>query len=87
MVAMKSSLRDQLLFTFDTREEEKKWLSGAWVGLLKQEFPWEDFGEEIMSKSGNLINFNFLGDNVMLMRGQLGKSMEEVSKDLDEWFI
>ncbi|KAL8549488.1 hypothetical protein ACS0TY_008359 [Phlomoides rotata] len=70
---------------FKATKEEKHWLDGCFLGLIKEEFPWKFNGEEIRSESGEALTLRHLGDNTVILSNSLGKAMHEMIKDLDEW--
>ncbi|KAL8499455.1 hypothetical protein ACS0TY_022425 [Phlomoides rotata] len=73
------------VFKFEATKEEKQWLDGCFLGLIKEEFPWEFYGEEIRSESGEALAIRHLGDNIVILSNSIDKSTLEMIKDMDEW--
>lgn len=45
---------------FEPRTDEIEWLSRCWVGLLKEEFSWNEDGVELQSKCGIKMKIRYL---------------------------
>lgn len=71
---------------FKTREEETRWLNDCLTGVLKQRFSWEEYGEELQEECGDLLNIRYMGDNVVLISNKSGKSGNDTTHNMDEWF-
>ncbi|XP_057779932.1 uncharacterized protein LOC130998533 [Salvia miltiorrhiza] len=70
---------------FQSSEEETSWLRFAYTGYLKEDFVWEEFGEEICSECANHLKIAPLGGNQVLIQGTQQTPINEILKDLDEW--
>lgn len=64
--------------SFQSTEEESKWLREAFTGRLKGEFTWVDHGEEILSECD-------MGSGMLLLQSGSEKTTNEVINGLDEW--
>ncbi|KAL8537704.1 hypothetical protein ACS0TY_012738 [Phlomoides rotata] len=72
-------------FVFSPTAEERNWLEKCWIGLLKNDFTWEDNGEEIQGECGIKFKLCYMGDNVVLIRNQSEFSLPEFEKEMGEW--
>ncbi|KAL8462221.1 hypothetical protein ACS0TY_033324 [Phlomoides rotata] len=77
--------RDNLV-VFDTKENERKLLKKCSVALLKDTFSWEEHGEEIQSECGKKLSLCYVGDNAVLINNISDFHMDEMIKNMDEWF-
>ncbi|KAL8509651.1 hypothetical protein ACS0TY_016757 [Phlomoides rotata] len=66
-------------FSFTPSDEERDWLAGCWLGLLKDEFSWEDNGEKIQGECEVKIKLCYMGDNVVLIRNMSELSLEDLA--------
>ncbi|KAL8547986.1 hypothetical protein ACS0TY_007323 [Phlomoides rotata] len=73
------------VFKFEATKEEKQWLEGGFIRLLKEEFSWELYGEEIRSESGKSLTLRYIGDNVVIINQSEEKDTKVVIQELDEW--
>ncbi|KAL8537033.1 hypothetical protein ACS0TY_012283 [Phlomoides rotata] len=72
-------------FKFEATKEEKQWLEGCFIGLIKEDFSWEYYGEEIRSESGKNLILRYMGDNVVIINHSEKKDTKETIYELDEW--
>lgn len=69
--------------TFIPTEEEKEWLDDAQVGLLKKEFPWDDFCRDIKKEGEPHVHVKFMGEELVLI---LNANNDSASKgELQDW--
>lgn len=77
----------QTLLAFKTRREETQWLDECIIGMLRPKFTWEEYGEELQEECGNFFIIRHMGDDIVLIQNKTGKSYEELSREMDEWFL
>ncbi|KAL8504197.1 hypothetical protein ACS0TY_022799 [Phlomoides rotata] len=73
------------VFKFKATKEDKQWLEGCFIGLIKEDFSWESYGEETRSESGKSLTLRYMGDNVVIINHSEEKDMKETILELDEW--
>lgn len=73
------------ILSFQSSEEGIGWIRGAFIGELKKEFPWREYGEEIQKESGSSLKISHVGDKMVLLQSGSEVGTEEVLKGLDEW--
>lgn len=53
--------------------------------MLKEDFSWEEDGEELQAECGNKLLMRYMGDNVVLIQNFSDFSMEALASEMDEW--
>lgn len=73
------------MFEFNPSEEESKWLKNCITGVLRKEFSWEAYHEEMQEECGDLCDLITMGDDVILIHNKTGNTNRVFETDFDEW--
>lgn len=73
------------IFSFQTKEEDRKWLEDCYSGYLKSKFSWDSHGEELLQESSGILNIKPMGGNLVLLKSVGDKKTEDVLFEFDEW--
>ncbi|KAL6577320.1 hypothetical protein OROMI_011596 [Orobanche minor] len=74
----------EIPITFSSKEEDSAWLKDSLVGLLKDEYDWEEHEEELKNEVANSTVLRTLGDNLVLI--QVLKKSNGKTVDMKDWF-
>ncbi|KAL8529901.1 hypothetical protein ACS0TY_007098 [Phlomoides rotata] len=78
--------KNEKLRVFNVKEDEKAWLEHCWVASIRKDYSWEDNGEEMQGECGIKMKLIYMGDNVILIQNLSEVSLQELSKEMEEWF-
>ncbi|KAL6502402.1 hypothetical protein OROHE_024680 [Orobanche hederae] len=70
---------------FQSDQGDRGWISGAFVGQLRDHFPWSEFGEELRSECASILKINTMGAGLVLIRSDSERSTKEALAGMEEW--
>lgn len=71
--------------TFQTLDSENEWLKGAVTGYLKDQFSWEEHGEELHEECAGKLRLTNMGSNLILIQNEKEWEVREVIKGYEDW--
>lgn len=82
---MSEEKKESSKVVFQSVGSEREWLKGALTGCLKEQYYWEEYGEEIREECAEKLKITNLGSNLVLMQSETEVGASGVTIGYEDW--